>query len=283
MTNNFPKFGDVRSVRKLDIVQTYAELYMRTLSQGFDPQKHYIDAFAGAGFFIRKDTEETEVGSALRVGNLFEHRHFIENDRKIAKQLEQVLMSEGIADKATIYREDANIAVPRIVGDLSKKPHPRGIRALVFLDPFGTHVKWSTLKKIASNEICDVVYLFPTHSIQRILKDDREGEMTDLMIARLEACMGMTREHLRNEFYPPARQQSSLAEEVLERQADFDSIEMFLTERLKTIFPYVHPQPKRLHIDEEDDLFSIFLFASTESEKAHRLIEELGDYAFNDQ
>ena len=42
-------------------------------------------------------------------------------------------------------------------------------RALVFLDPFGCQVKWSTLKSLARTEVIDLWLLFPIGTVNRLL------------------------------------------------------------------------------------------------------------------
>jgi three-Cys-motif partner protein len=80
---------------KLDIINDYASAYSRIVSAQRHPSlsHFYIDAFAGAGLHISKETGDLIQGSpinALQVKPPFNEYHFIDLDEKKIKSLEEL-------------------------------------------------------------------------------------------------------------------------------------------------------------------------------------------------
>ena len=61
-------------------------------------------------------------------------------------------------------------------------------RALVFLDPYGMQVEWTTIESIAQTQAIDLWILFPLGTVNRLLK--RNGEIRPSLRKRLDLFFG---------------------------------------------------------------------------------------------
>jgi three-Cys-motif partner protein len=68
--------------------------------------------------------------------------------------------------RITIYNSDCNDKLIEICNDADTW---RKNRAVLFLDPYATEVKWATLEAIAGTQAIDLWYLFPFSAAQRML------------------------------------------------------------------------------------------------------------------
>lgn len=95
---------------KLDIVREYAQAYSTILSAQKAPELYhiYIDAFAGAGVHVSKQTGEFIPGSPLNALNIrppFKEYHLIDLDGKKVELLRQVTSEYR---NVTVYQQDCN-------------------------------------------------------------------------------------------------------------------------------------------------------------------------------
>ena len=270
------KFGDERTIEKLEIVEEYARLFVSILG-GLDWAKtHYIDAFAGEGHLFVKGINELVTGSVTRMGKLgFDQFHFVELNRRKFKNLKNVIAELGINDKSSVYRKDANIALPEIIKGLSSKD-----RALVFIDPFGLALKWETLVKISEIPYCDIVYLVPCHAPLRGLPRKDKGEILPSMVDSITACFGLSKEAIREEFSSLSPQPDFFEGEEVFRDANSPKVENFFKARLNKIFKFVYDKPKRLKLLGKPTQYSIFLMTTNPSKPAQEAINRLGKQVF---
>ncbi|MCG3112125.1 MAG: three-Cys-motif partner protein TcmP [Candidatus Manganitrophus sp. SB1] len=109
-------------------------------------------------------------------------------------------------------------------------------RAVVFLDPYGMQVDWSTIEKIAATEAIDLWILYPLgQAVNRLLK--REGPPTGGWADRLTRFFGS--EEWKTRFYKLSPQETLFGDSSLEKGADFDSLGNYFLERLGTVFTAV--------------------------------------------
>jgi three-Cys-motif partner protein len=162
-------FGNQGTRTKLKTIFDYANFYTTALKdQPF--RLHYLDAFAGTGAIPLKeeaplltgimDTSEVLEGSARRILSInhpFDRYVFSDIKRTNADELE-LLRKEfpRLASRIEVMKGNANDVVHDFCVRLGAND-----RALVFLDPFGNQVDWSTLVKIAETGKVDLWYLFP--------------------------------------------------------------------------------------------------------------------------
>jgi len=119
---------------------------------------HYIDLFAGAGIERIKDSGELERGSPLiaaQAPRAFGRLHVCEQNRRKHDALSARL--SRIAPNAQIVYDDANEAVREIVHEI-----PIGSLSVAFLDPYGSHLWFDTLKVLATKRM-DLLIFFPDY------------------------------------------------------------------------------------------------------------------------
>jgi three-Cys-motif partner protein len=170
-------FGGDWTEEKLSRLAKYLPAYTNIL-KGRAYKYAYIDAFAGPGHResqrkqvapIRdlwgEDLDESGrrfiAGSAvvaMRSAPPFHSYIFIERDPSALAKLESTLRAE-FPERISLARfefGDANVVLKQLCdGDWSKR------RAVLFLDPYGMEVEWSTMEAIASTQAIDVWILFP--------------------------------------------------------------------------------------------------------------------------
>ncbi len=270
-------FGGMWTLNKLEALEKYLVAFNNALSrQNFT--RIYIDAFAGTGRCdITVDGEKTSVdGSArraLKANPPFHKFCLIELKAKKLAAL-KALQAEYPGKSIEIIHDDANAALKMLCG----KYDWRNTRAVLFLDPFGMHVEWSTLEAIAQTEAIDVWYLFPYSGLYRqaaknadAIDSDKEESITRLLGT----------DEWRQVFYAPKRQASLFGgDDGDEREADHRQMLDFVSKRLKGLFPAV-TDPKILYQAGDSKnpsgapLFALYFAASNPSPKAHGLATKI--------
>lgn len=198
------KFGGDWTEEKLVVIRKYCQAYSTILSKKYF-QFAYIDAFAGTGYRESKKKKENEIllfpefleneqkalkeGSARIVLNIkpeFNKYIFIEKNPKNTIILESIKKEyPNLQDKIIIQTEEANKYLSNLCLNKNWSKH----RALVFLDPFGMQVEWTTIEAIAQTKAIDLWYLFPTGiGVNRLLKKD--GKINDSNQKRLDKIFG---------------------------------------------------------------------------------------------
>lgn len=161
-------FGGAWTEVKLDKVSRYLAAYVKVMKrQPFTTM--YVDAFAGTGFLrsVRVETglftEEQETvpaGSArlaLDVSPPFSRYVFIEKSKTRHQQL-TALASTHPGLNIEFRHGDANA----VLSVLCRETNWVQTRAVVFLDPFGMQVEWSTIQMLGRTRSVDLWYLVPT-------------------------------------------------------------------------------------------------------------------------
>lgn len=266
-------FGGLWTLNKLEALEKYLVAFNTALSrQNF--KRIYIDAFAGTGRCdITVDGEKTSVdGSARRALSAnpsFDKFCFIELKAKKLAAL-RALEAEYPGKSIEVIRDDANVALKALCG----KYDWRNTRAVLFLDPYGMHVEWSTLEAIAKTGAIDVWYLFPYSGLYRqaaknadAMDSDKEDSITRILGT----------DEWRQEFYAPQRQASLFgAESGDEREADHHDMLKYVSMRLKGLFPAV-TDPKILYQAGDSKspsgapLFALYFAASNPKPNAYGL------------
>jgi three-Cys-motif partner protein len=172
------EFGGQHTELKLSIVEGYLNAFTLALRPRFK-NFWYVDAFAGTGArTVRTERRgatlvETPVeeiverrrGSAqiaLDVRPEFDFLVFIEKNAGYVSALND-LAAKNPQRRIVVAEEDANVALKHLVGNNNWKDK----RAVVFLDPYGMEVEWSTLEALAATEAIDVWFLFPLAGLFR--------------------------------------------------------------------------------------------------------------------
>ena len=184
-------FGGDWTKTKLDIIERYLDAYTTAL-KGQRFKLMYIDAFAGSGRvgIPKEDAEGRELlrGSVQRAlavrDRAFDHLVLIEKDEAQYREL-VTLRQEHSGRDIRVLNEDANL----VLRDLGKDW--RGWRGVLFLDPFGTQVDWTTVRSISHTNALDTWVLFPVGTIQRMLPRSRKpDEISPQWVRRLNRIYG---------------------------------------------------------------------------------------------
>lgn len=120
---------------------------------------HYIDLFAGAGIERLKESRALEWGSPMLAAHVrfpFSRLHLCEKN-KIKCQALTTRMSQVRPDSQVLCG-DANERINEIVREVPT----RNALSLAFLDPYGLHLEFETLRKL-SDIRADLIIFFPDH------------------------------------------------------------------------------------------------------------------------
>jgi three-Cys-motif partner protein len=117
---------------------------------------HYIDLFAGAGIEKLETSGKLEWGSAMIAAHAdFTQLHLCEKSKRNYDALKSRV--HKIRPNAQVLNGDANEKITNIVGQI-----PSGTLSLAFLDPYGLHMEFDTLKTLSAVR-ADLVIFFPDH------------------------------------------------------------------------------------------------------------------------
>lgn len=180
------KFGSDHTNKKLDTVQKYLSAFTTALKkQNFSLL--YVDVCAGSGASSPKsainqpqliEVDEITVGSAVRaLGVQPAFDRYIFNDLKLAnvRSLQNIVHTDfqHLENRVTLTQKDANEALIELCNGTNWK----NTRAVVFLDPFGLQIKFSTLEALAATQAIDLWYLVPVFAMSRQVR--RDGVVLD--------------------------------------------------------------------------------------------------------
>jgi three-Cys-motif partner protein len=238
----------------------------------------YVDGCSGTGYVERCDPRNRVQegfferppnvlpGSARRALTLeppFDRYVFIERNRTRYQQLRAVLDDFGwLSNRIRLRRWDANNYVPK----LCEETDWNSWRAVIFLDPPGTQIKWETVRAIADTKGADLWYLFPLgQTVNRLLRRDR-AEIEDSQRQALKGMFGCTSWY--DEFYRAVVREGIIStERQTLKTGGSKEIGRYFVERLWTVFPYVIERPLRLY-NRTGVLLFTFCFASPSKRRA---------------
>jgi three-Cys-motif partner protein len=262
----------------IQAVADYLSRFNTALSkQSF--RRIYIDAFAGSGDFAFDAEEmgtlfdsiaakENHAGSAQRALQTtppFHEHFFIEMDRRNVESLRDLVSRTSPSEKVDILVGDANSEVIRIC----EKADWSSTRGVIFLDPFGNQVNWSTLEAISRTKL-DVWYLFPLSGVFRNAPHD-QSKLTEDKRASISRIVGT--DEWERRFYDAAPSTIDMFDAAgisARRSMNVDGIEAFMTDRLRSIFPMVEG-PRRLLTANKAPLFSLYFAMANKSVAAHKI------------
>jgi three-Cys-motif partner protein len=223
----------------------------------------YLDAFAGTGFRTSPvaadraegslfedaledpDTDALKKGSAyvaLRTDPPFGRYIFVDRNPTHAESL-GALRKEfpNLANRISVRAADANTFLQQWCRETDWNRN----RAVVFLDPYGMQVDWSTIETIAATEAIDLWILFPLgQAVNRLLtkSDIPEGRQAD----RLIQFFGT--DGWKEAFYEEASNQPSMFDLLGEgtgyaKRTTFEAIGRYFVDRLQQVFVGVSKNP----------------------------------------
>ncbi len=287
-------FGSDSTDLKLSVLEQYLKAYTTALRSQFR-ELWYIDAFAGtgnrtivheaveAGIFAdfvppRVERKRGSARIALGIEPAFDRLVFIDLKKTHYEAL-CALKGEYPQRAIDVLRGDAN----QMIRESIARQSWAGVRAVMFLDPYGMHLEWSTLEAIRKTGAIDVWYLVSLEGLFRQAARDR-SKLTDYKRAKINAMVGAT--DWEEEWYP-SQSQGSLLDLLAEptassgpgdrRSADVNAIEAYFLRRLRSLFPMV-ASPLRLTNKSGVQTFSLFFAISNEHPKAMGLARRLASH-----
>lgn len=270
------QFGGAWTQQKLDALSKYLRAYTIIFKKNLYARRYttsYVDAFAGTGLLpapefgsliagLAESAEEYRKGSAKRALEIeppFHKYVFIEKDEAKCQELRE-LAATFPEKKIKVINEDANIALLKWCQALDKK----GERAVVFLDPFGASVEWTTISALGHTCAVDLWILFPFFAVNRMLIRNRKPP--EAWAARLTKVFGTT--EWESEFYSTTHSRSLLdpsqSIEQIYKNADDRKISDFFIKRLRNVFQAVGT-PLALHNSTGSLLFLLYFAAGNEA------------------
>lgn len=266
------RFGGGWTEEKLDRVSLYLQAYTTALkNQPFALM--YADAFAGTGYRLSTDDTSTVGGLfqmpevddlakgsarlALEVDPPFDQYVFIEKNRKRFAALQE-LSSEfpERRDRIQCVNKEANDAIV----ELCRNTDWQRTRAVMFLDPHGMQVDWSTIEVIAGTQSIDLWYLFPVGmGVNRLTT--RDGDIPKAWQDALDRMLGYR--EWRDDFYVEVPQPDLFGDAASTRKKDtgVEKIEASFLNRMRQIFAGVAERGLRLSNSRGQCMY-LLLFAS---------------------
>jgi len=119
---------------------------------------HYLDLFAGAGIERLKTSGRLSRGSPLIAAHarrMFDRLHLCEKNKRKYTALNSRIVK--IRPDSHVLHGDANQKVYDITREV-----PQGTLSLAFLDPYGLHLHFETVKEL-SRRRTDLIVFFPDH------------------------------------------------------------------------------------------------------------------------
>ncbi len=251
-----PAFGGPWTLEKLGILEKYLDAYTTALkSQPF--RLMYIDAFAGTGRVAPADDDEQEfiLGSAARAASIvdkpFDRLVFVEKSPRRSAELKR--LQTGYPGRNIVIK---NTEANTFLSDLDEDW--RQWRGVLFLDPFATQVRWSTIEKIASYEVLDTWILFPVSAIARMLPTTRRPD--DISLEWVERLTDVFGDESWRDLYRENPQQSLFGNLDYERTPGIDGLCKIYKGKLRSLFGdrYLE-QSRELKTSQGSPLFD-FLF-----------------------
>lgn len=280
------EFGGVSTDLKLALVEGYLRAFTTALKGRFE--LWYIDAFAGTGErTVKHAAQEGGFGiepSAARVERLkgsarialdnhpgFDRIVFIDANKRHAAALKQ-LAGDRLGKDVEVVRAKANEAVMTEIG----RKNWSGVRAVMFLDPYGMHVDWVTLEGIASTKAIDVWYLVSLSGLFRQATKNGRA-LSDQKRNAICRMLGTT--EWESEWYKKSAQVSLFEDDDPEfyRSVSVVEIEAYVRKRLRTIFPSVSA-PLTLKNRQNVPMFSLFFAVSNPEPKAIGLATKIANH-----
>lgn len=254
---------------KLEIVRNYASAYTKILSKKDWCRGYiYIDAFAGAGLHLRKETGEFVHGSplnALKITPPFTEYHFIDLDEDKVESLKKI--TKGKPD-IHFYHGDCNEILikdifPKLTYDSFK-------RALCIFDPYGLGLKWETIKKGADLKTVDIFLNFSIMDANRnvLFEDLSMAKQED--IGRMSTFWGDT--NWKELIY---KEEKDLFGEARQIKVDnFKRLALGFRERLRKVAGFKHvPEPVLMRNTKNGPLY--YLYFASQQDVANNIINDI--------
>lgn len=252
---------------KLDIIREYASAYSIILSKQKSIRKHiYIDAFAGAGKHISKETGEFVPGSplnALLIKPPFSELHLIDLDGTRADELRRLI---GARSDAVVYEGDANdILLKKVLPRCRYEDFHRG---LCLLDPYALNVDWKVIETAGKMRSVEIFYNFMMMDANMNVLWRDPDKVPPAQAARMDKVWGDR--SWREAAY---RKERGLFGDM-EEKADNNAIAEAFRNRLKTVAGFSQV-PKPMPMRNQRGALVYYLFFASPNETANRIVQHI--------
>lgn len=152
-----PKVKD-HSRDKHHFLARYVSAFTRAMHKKKWSGLHYVDLFAGAGIERLEESGKLSLGSPMIAANAFprfSRLHLCELKKVRFAALKKRILESKQPTEPQILNGDANDCVSEIVASI-----PRGTLTLAFLDPYGLHLDFETIRRLSSIR-ADLIIFFP--------------------------------------------------------------------------------------------------------------------------
>lgn len=256
---------------KLDIIKEYASAYTKIMAAQKSPSFKYIyiDAFAGAGQHISRETGEFVAGSPLNALNLeqpFQEYYFIDlNDLKVT-ELEKIAAERN--DVFT-YHGDCNKILPKNI--LPLVDYKQYKRALCILDPYGLHLNWEIIETAGKMKSIEIFLNFPVMDINMNVLKHNISKVDSEQIKRMNAFWGD--DSWRQVGYTKSKQGSLFGEESDEKTSN-EELELGFRKRLSEVakFKYI---PEPMPMKNSNNATVYYLYFCSQKPTAASIIEDI--------
>lgn len=258
-------FGGDHTIFKLAVLKLYGEAYAAIMQQVQGLQGVYIDAFAGDGEGITTNgvNYEGSVSVCLGFKPPFSAFHFIDEKRNNINKL--MRLPTASMPNVSIHQGDANEFLPKIIQSIDWEKN----RGLVFIDPFGLQLDWSTLEIILRDGLIDVWILFPVHGVRRQLTNSFK-QITPVSRNRLDQFFGSDAWRKVYQVTPDLFGDNNL---TLSNDVNSNITKIYL-QQLRNKASYVS-DPIELFDSKNIHQFSLIFAMSNQSKKAIKLARRL--------
>lgn len=151
---------------KLEILREYSSAYQTILAgqKQVSFSTIYIDAFAGAGLHVSRDSGEVIDGSPRIVASTvprFSEIHLIDLDGARVSNLQKMFANDI---RVKVYQGDCNIELAKIIPTVNFSEYKR---ALCLLDPYGLNLNWESIAMAGQMDTIDLINNFPVADMNR--------------------------------------------------------------------------------------------------------------------
>lgn len=193
----------------------------------------------------------------MRVEPPFHRFVFIEYDEVKVRELEKLKAEfPARASSIDIRPGDANSTIR----ELCRTWDRARTRGVLFLDPFGMQVEWSTIEAIAATGCIDTWILFPFAANRLMTKSP--ADIPPGWRTRLNMLFGS--EDWESRFYKERTQVDIFTGDmtIVEKNLTLQGLGAYYGERLRSVFPVVAPNPRVLRSSGNRPLFQLFFAAA---------------------
>ena len=253
---------------KLDIIRDYATEYSKILSNQPRIQHLYIDAFAGAGTHLSKETGLEVAGSPLIAAQVeppFSELHLVDLDGGRAARLRDLSSGDP---RVTVYEGDGNEVLLRHVFPRCRYDQYR--RGLCLLDPYGLNVRWEVLRQAGQMKSIEVFFNFMISDANRNVLWKEPSRVDPVQAARMDLVWGDS--SWRQSAY---RTDQDLLGDVTKKQGN-DAIAQAFRKRLRDVAGFAHvPQP--IPMRNRRGAIVYYLFFAAQKPVANKIVTHIFD------